>query len=522
MTVGRIYLRYSFFLQIVFLFLIYFFLYKTFMPRVLEFGCFDDCHTIAAGYFLTKGKILYSEIFYNHQPVFPYFSALIQNISNPQNIYELILRHRQFILFFSLLFNLILFFRFGTIAVIFTIFFETTKFYFFGDRFLPETLIIYPIIYMSLLLVKKLRGEKVLNIDLVLSAVFSFFVIFSREPYIPITLTLLLLIFLDKSYLKIKSSLIFLLCMLGLLFVISFNLSEYLFILFKFNSQGVIENELSLNGISGLGILKLAFYPFYLFSQGEESFLRYFLMGIVSLLLASLAFYYKKNKDLKLPLLIFLLLFLANPRFVIPGQLYFETYRILVWYGLLLAFSLFTLFILYKDSLKVSRILFLIFFGIWSLFLLNKNSYIWDKPDPQKSLLTNYGRYLSTGEVIKKLKMPNDTLFIDGADEIIYWTGKTNSSYRYSMYTSLMPRFEKYRNERRLMFSKNPPDFYYDYCLTSNRPRYSLGEFSELYINLKLYNNPSCLFVRKNKLPEISDSQWEKIKEWGFEKPSSI
>ena len=104
------------------------FLYKIYMPRVNAFGCFDDCDNFMGGYLLLQGKKLYSEIFFNHNPFMAYLSFIVQFVTHPQNLYELILRHRQFLLLFSFVFNVILFLRFGLPAFAFTIFYELTKF----------------------------------------------------------------------------------------------------------------------------------------------------------------------------------------------------------------------------------------------------------------------------------------------------------------------------------------------------------------------------------------------------------
>ena len=95
-------------LQLGFLLIFFAFLYKVYIPRVAAFGCFDDCFNIVAGHFLTQGKKLYSEIFFNHQPLMAYISYAIQALTSPINIYELILNHRKFVLMFAFLFDALL------------------------------------------------------------------------------------------------------------------------------------------------------------------------------------------------------------------------------------------------------------------------------------------------------------------------------------------------------------------------------------------------------------------------------
>ena len=80
---------------------IYAILYKIYIPRVNAFGCFDDCNNFMGGYFLLQGKAMFSEFFFNHQPFAGFISYFIQAVTHPQNVFELILRHRQFVLVFS-------------------------------------------------------------------------------------------------------------------------------------------------------------------------------------------------------------------------------------------------------------------------------------------------------------------------------------------------------------------------------------------------------------------------------------
>lgn len=139
---------------------IYFILYKIYIPRVNAFGCFDDCNNFMRGYFVLSGKQLFLQVFSGHQPLGSYISTLVQFLTSPQNIYELVLRHRQFILLFGFFFNALLLLRFGARVLLFTIVFEFSKFYLFGDRFLMENMIIYPLLYMIGITIYKIKRKK--------------------------------------------------------------------------------------------------------------------------------------------------------------------------------------------------------------------------------------------------------------------------------------------------------------------------------------------------------------------------
>ena len=71
------------------------------LKRLGAFGCFDDCFNFGAGYFLLQGKHLYSQIFFNHQPFMAYISAVIQYVSHPQTLFELVKYHRISVMAFA-------------------------------------------------------------------------------------------------------------------------------------------------------------------------------------------------------------------------------------------------------------------------------------------------------------------------------------------------------------------------------------------------------------------------------------
>src|SRR6185369_14454113 len=186
------------FIGIFCLIVLYFFLYKLLIPRINAFGCMDDCNNFLGGYFLLHGKQLFSQIFFNHAPFMAHISAFIQYVSRPENLHELILRHRQFVLLFGLVSEILLILRFGIVGLPFAVLYETTKFYLAGDRFLGEGLIVYPFVYLLGLLFTKLQKQKLFSLDYILASLCVWMVIFTREPY-SIAILFMYLIFLWRK-----------------------------------------------------------------------------------------------------------------------------------------------------------------------------------------------------------------------------------------------------------------------------------------------------------------------------------
>ena len=81
-----------------------------------------------------------------------------------------------------------------------------------------------------------------------------------------------------------------------------------------------------------------------------------------------------------------------------------------------------------------------------------------------------------------------------------------------------MPHFLKYTDARAEMFKTNLPTFYKEFGSCPKKSdigeSYRLPDFvADQYIRLYNLENPSCLFVRKDKIDQISDAQWQKAKE---------
>ncbi len=86
-----------------------------------------------------------------------------------------------------------------------------------------------------------------------------------------------------------------------------------------------------------------------------------------------------------------------------------------------------------------------------------------------------------------------------------------------------MPYFPIYNDARIEMFNKTPPDFYREFgsCpkskITSepNLPKF----IEQSYVRLMMDGKPSCIFVHKEKLKQISAKQWEKAAAWLYTLP---
>lgn len=493
-------------------------LYKIYIPRVSAFGCFDDCFYIVAGFFIKNGKHIYSDFFFNHQPIAAFISYIIQLFTEPKNIFELILRHRQFIIAFGFFFNVLLVLRFGLIAFVFAILYEFSKFYLFGDRFLAETFIVYPVVYLFGISLLTISQNKIYFVDYILSAILSWFIVFSREPYAPLALFLFFIVQLKSTRnKKLISFGIFIL--LTLITFMSLDLKDYFFNVVNINFNIVLPAELG-QQIYG-GFLQMFFYPVFILIDGPWNVFKMLLVGLDVLFLL-LCLKLLKNKKLLLLAFILFSIFLANLKPNLPGKLFYESFHMIIWYATFLFTILFLIF-------REKKILFLIPLSyatlIFVLFVLSPANFIYEKINPHEELITNYGSILQEGEVVKALSSPNSTLFLDGSDDLVYWQSGLTPSYKYTWYTSVMPHIPLYTKARVEMFKASPPSFYRSVglCIENNNLK-NLSLPTNVYndyIRLLVDSRPSCLWIRKDIIKDIKSNQWDKAREFNYYLPKS-
>ena len=174
-----------------------------------------------------------------------YLSALIQRFGKPINIYALVLQHRQFLLVFSFLCDLFIIWRFGFVGTAFILFYEFSKFYVFGDRFLAEAFVVYPLVYMTGLVLHRMAKKNVSASEVVLSSILTWFVVFMREPYVLVALMLFCVILFGAKIKKVSF------VSLGIFILLTASL-RFLFPLQNFIYDVVIINlkasSLSVNG----------------------------------------------------------------------------------------------------------------------------------------------------------------------------------------------------------------------------------------------------------------------------------
>lgn len=512
-------MKYTRILLVVLLIPLWVFLRGIYRDRLGAFGCFDDCFNIAGGYFLSLGKQLYTDFFFNHQPIPAYISWAIQSLYQPQSIYELIYRHRMVLIYYFAIADVVLTLRFGLAGFAFAVLYETTKGYVFGERFLAESMIVYPLVYLFGL---SLRGERslavardklrnLIHIEHVLAAIAAWFVVFSREPYVPLAL------FLFGVYLwrlqKGGALGLAAFAILSAATILIHNPAEYWWNVVVASAKSVAGAEIQAQNLAGIGLLSIFFYPIQVFVGGVWNHFRWIEVTLSALLLVLLGFF-GRRRQWTLAIVVILALGLANIRQVTPGTVYYGSFHHMVWYALAIAAVVFLLY-------SMGKIGWLVYAGIVVYAIFSPQSYLYETVDRAAEFGIGYSHYSTQGEIIRRLSQPTNTMFVEEWDELIYWQAKRPSAYRYVWWSSTLADVPKHRDAKAAMWQGSPPDFYVGLCDREDQAKTSLPKDVEKdYLRLTQNGKPSCVFVRRNVVRTITDDQWKSALDFSVDTPS--
>lgn len=486
-----------------------------YLPHIGAFGCFDDCNNIIGGFFILKGKKIFTDFYFNHQLGMAYVSFFTQYFFHPETLYKLLLYHRVVVFLWSLFFSIWLFLRFRFSVLFFILLFAITKFYVFGDRFLAESFIIYPLVYILCLLWYQQTKQRIYRWEYVLTALFVWFIIFMREPFIPLALFLFAAL-IWKAEKKMQIISLGILSGLTVVTISFFSLKDMYQQLVVINQQ-LVSQEVGENQTGGIGILKIFFYPLFVLTSFPKTMLGQIEIDL-SILFFAFAFYQtlvgKKYKELFLFLFV---LGIACIRFVQPGTMFYHGFRLMVWYGLFITFV--NLLIMSSPrrfkTIGITLFIVLILFSVFS-----PKSFMKEKINREEAFTVGYGHYFATGTVVKTLAKKDDTLFVEARDDMIYWQADIKSAYKYQFYTGLMPSQKLYVDARTEMFGKYPPDFYYGDCdektmRAKSLPKNRETDYQQIYFSEK----PSCLYIKKGNVSKLTKQQLEQIQSLGYTIP---
>ena len=470
----------------------------------------DEDDNFTVGNYLLQGEKLYSDVFSQHQPLAYIISMGIEKVTHPNSIFSLVRRHREAIILFSIIWDILLFLRFKYRSLPFIVTYELTKILMFGNLFLAETFSVYPTVYLSLIVLE--RQKKLKAIENWFLGLLIGFVFLILAPLWPLLLLITILLVYNQRKKILKFILPFILGLLPviILALLFSSLGGYIhdaiFINLKYYIP--VTNSGIITYLQGMFSPILAFLP----SAPKTHIIWIIRFFLICLFIATYSLI-RKKKYLEV-LLIYLFLWLTNLRYAPPGEEIYSGFHLLPWFGLLLAFAGYfcipLLLGLKKWVKTILSLLLLVWIGTLIIVIFPTLT-LTAKRNVSQDLYINYSRQSDIGQVIKMLKNDNDTLFVKPAQSLIYWqAGIRHASvltYDYA-WVDRVPEFSKAIDS---MFQKNPPTFVYCECLWQNYVPYALGNYADRYQELDRDNRGSRLFILNTKVSKITTKQKEEL-----------
>jgi hypothetical protein len=464
---------------------------------------------------MTLGKTLYSEIFYNHQPIMPFLSFITQKITQPDSLYQLILYHRLSLLTITVILEFLILLLFRYKGLVFIVLYNLFRFYYLGDRFLPEALAVYLLV---ILLGLYLLGNKKISLSVkaIITGICAGVGLWLREPYVPafIFIFIMLLIkYRSRKFLFLSS---FFFVVINLLVLMYIPIQDYIFVIFKLNGSTVLHSELNQSGVISL-LLKSLLYPLLIFTSDYRVLLSQTLIILTLVFFMGIIYHVMRKQFLTLFVIIGVLS-LAGIRYVAPGKMFYESFHMLPWFGLFLYSTIYFTAKMFSDN-SARKIAFFMQTGFVIVALIgifSNQSFLRENINTTEEFNTGYARYSLYGDIIKQLGDKKDSLFVDLWDDIVYWTAGLPSSYQYSLYTPLMESFYQYNDAKKNMLANNKPTFYYcseDYSYDTESQQKDLkGQYMQIYY----FDKPMCLYVQNNKISQLTDKKMEIIRQSGI------
>jgi hypothetical protein len=473
----------------------------------------DEEHNFALGKWLLQGDRLYSDLFSNHQPLAHIGSAAIQTITEPNSIFLLVKRHREFMIGFSALFSLFLVWRFGWPLFIFVAIYEPTKIFLLGNLFLSEALIIYPLIFILSILflgTKQLKRWESIFVGFSLASI-----VFLLAPTWPLAFVLFL-IFLFRSENKIVFIKWLGLGIFPILFLVFWfsSISDYLYQSIFINLKYFIPPLYSTEPIT-ISLFKAFVAPVLsFFIQGDSSHTSRIIQLLSLLLIINTSLLLKKRK-FGLAILLIFILFLSNLRYIRPGQEYYRGFHLLPWYSTLIFLTSVSCFHLLQNYHQRLVSIFVAFFLLIILGISFNEARLnlYKRSNMALDYYVNYSNQFSIGEAVRIMSQRQDTsreaLFVMPDEWLVYWQSGLKPPSKLNVYYGWIDQTPELNSLFHEMFTKNLLTYFY--CNCEKDFKY-LAQFQEL----KKDGKPSMLYVSPKKLETLNREQIEQLQYYGF------
>lgn len=492
---------------------------KAYQNQALSFHFVDEEDSIVLGNYLLQGEKLYSDLFSHHQPLAYILSAGVSETTNPNTLYLLIKRHREAIIAWSFVWGLFLVWRFRFVGLGLLIIYELLKVFLLGNLFLSESLVAYPLAYLLfwVFLDKKLFSWELIILGISLSL--SFLLL---SPLWPLLAVLSLIIFWRikrENSRKLNYLAGFCGGLIPVILVLPFiSLPDYFFNAFYINFNYYIPMTSKDSWI--LTAVKAFLSPVIALTNFQNGNATLQAMKMLSALLMLNWIMLIRKGNFKLPLMMALLLGLANIRFVLPGEQEYSGFHIIPWFVSLIVLTFVSVVFVLEIQSGVYRKLR----SIWGLGVVGillgviifkeSGQAFFQEREMGRDFYINYSRQADFGEAVKIMKNSGDKLFIAPDEWLIYWQAGIPHASKMVNYYAWMSDVKEIKDPLHEIFIKNPPTFFY--CDRCELGYFGLEQFFPNYQRVVKDGKTTSLMVLKERLKSLNQAQIEKLNYYGF------
>lgn len=458
----------------------------------IHFGDEDD--NFLLGKLLLNGKILYSQLFSHHQPLGYILSAFVQKATSPETIYQLVTAHRMFIFAWAAVWTVIASFYFGKQVLFFTLIYEVSKRAIFGDQFLSESLAVYPIIFVTLFLLRtKKSGGRIAA--LLVGVAFSTAAALLLPAWPLLAFIFVFVVIRERLALKRLAVYFVVGASIPILITLNFiDIGSYLHHSFYINNVYYLKYGVN----SDEGIRLVAFItPLIAIFKGASgnSFLQ--LIQILSCLWLFILGWLVYKKNFYKAILIVAILGLANIRYVEPGKMFFQGFHSVPWFALLILTTGWGIFQIRMQSWRLKQfvlVLAVIIVGT-STWLMGGLSF--ERGNKIHAYEVSHARTIGISSILDKISSPGDTLFVVPGDWLLYWSTGVKPASSMLNYYGWMKNVPEIKTRVDTLMTHNSPTFFYciDDCLAIG-----MDQYLDKYHEIRERGVGTQLFVLRTKI----------------------
>jgi len=467
-------------------------IYWIYSQHFLHISFVDEEDYFLIGKYLNNGIKLYSKYFSHHQPGAYAISGLIQKITKPNSIYLLVKRHRQFMAVWSMGWCLFLVIKYRMRGLLACLAIEAISLTYFKNMFLPESLVIYPLIFGA----SQVFDD---NFDNFWWATCVSFISTLLAPLWPIVLVL----FLAKLWVKKKYRKEVLKIILGgltpwLILLPTIDIKNYFYDAIFVNLKYYIPQVD--NGSWWLSVSRLISLLFTKSGDIQAITIKLFLI----ILWIGTVTRFKSNK-IKTTLMLVLIVLTDTRRQEIT-KIGFDGFHGLPWIAMIIWMSI---KIIPKKLLFMPLVVILFMSDrYWNSNLI--------KRDLDTDYYVHYSQQIDVGEPIKIMKKADSKVFVVPDKPLIYWHSDTAPPNKFVFFYKWMNNTGFMRQEIEGSVDKENFDFWVYPWENQDLPGFE-NYLTKNYVRLKRGGEYVNLYVKQDIIDGLNEEQKMKLSFYNYE-----